>query len=95
MKGLEVKLVEASDPDLEAQWEEAPLVGSPQPMPQSPCRHPQAGASAQEQSVSLKRRKGAALLMSYLWCVNECSEEGCQTQNIKRQAYCATIFPVP
>ena len=72
-KGLEVKVMETPDLELEAQWQEAALVGSPQlrsprKVPQTPRQQPP--VSTQEQALSFKRRKGAS--MPYLARVPSC-----------------------
>ena len=56
-------MTETPDLELEAQWQEAALVGSPQigsprKMPQAPHQNPP--VSSQEQALSFKRRKGAS-----------------------------------
>ena len=56
-------MTETPDLELEAQWQQAALVGSPQigspcNMPHTPRRDPP--VSSQEQALSFKRRKGAS-----------------------------------
>ena len=58
-----MKVMETPDLELEAQWQEAALVGSPQlrsprKMPHTQRQNPP--VSTQEQALSFKRRKGAS-----------------------------------
>ena len=61
---MEVRVVEASDADLDAYWQKATIVRSPQQMPCSPRRD--SPAATQEQSITRKRRKGGRFAATLL-----------------------------